>query len=75
MLRLHTTRARLATTALALALVLASAAAVLLAPTAPQAGAAETMPSKSSGKRCASFMAWRPPAEHPTQYEYRRSSS
>ena len=42
MLRLHTTRARLATTALALALVLASAAAVLLAPTAPQAVAAET---------------------------------
>ena len=42
MLRLHTTRARLATMALALALVLASAAAVLLAPTAPQAVAAET---------------------------------
>lgn len=42
MLRLHTTRARLATMVLALALVLASAAAVLLAPTAPQAVAAET---------------------------------
>jgi hypothetical protein len=33
-------------------------------------GAPAMMPSKSSGKRCASFIAWRPPAEQPFQYEW-----
>ena len=32
------------------------------------AGAHETMPSKSSGNRCASMSAWRPPFEHPKKY-------
>ncbi len=29
-----------------------------------------TMPWKSSGNLCASTAAWRPPVEHPSQYEY-----
>ena len=33
------------------------------------AGAPATMPSKSSGKRCAAFSPCRPPAEQPAKYE------
>ena len=34
-----------------------------------KAGAPTTMPSKSSGKRCASISPWPPPREQPTKYE------
>ncbi len=35
------------------------------------AGAPAEMPSKSSGNRCASISASRPPSEQPTKYERR----
>ena len=39
-------------------------------PVQSRPGAPAMMPSKSAGKRCASTIAWRPPAEQPFQYEY-----
>ena len=38
-------------------------------PVKSAAGAPAMMPSKSSGYRCASISAWRPPFEQPLKYE------
>ena len=38
-------------------------------PVQSRPGAPAMMPSKTSGKRCAAFIACRPPAEQPFQYE------
>ena len=40
-------------------------------PIVPNDGSPAMTPSKSSGKRCASISAWRPPFEQPSKYACR----
>ena len=44
-------------------------------PVVVERGAPATMPSKSSGKRCAAFSACRPPAEQPLKYAQSRATA